>query len=50
LSRSVSLTNASLSTYVIDNLTPGTWYFAVAAVNSQGVSSALSSVASKTIG
>jgi hypothetical protein len=50
LSQSVSLTNASLSTYVIDNLTPGTWYFAVAAVNSQGVSSALSSVASKTIG
>jgi Putative Ig domain len=50
LSQSVSVTNASLSTYVIDNLTPGIWYFAVAAVNSHGVSSALSTVASKTIG
>jgi hypothetical protein len=50
LSQFVSVANGSLSTYVIDNLTPGTWYFAVAAVNSRGVSSPLSSVASKTIG
>ena len=50
LSQSISVTNASLSTYLVENLTSGTWYFAVAAVNSAGVSSALSSVASKTIG
>jgi hypothetical protein len=49
LSNVVSLSNASLSVYVIDNLTSGTWYFAVAAVNSIGISSPLSGLASKTI-
>ena len=49
LNQTVSLTNSSLSTYVIENLTAGTWYFALSAVNSQGVSSAMSNVASKTI-
>lgn len=49
LSHSVSVDNASVSTYVLENLSSGVWYFAVAAVNSQGVSSTLSNVASKTI-
>jgi hypothetical protein len=49
LAQTVSLTNPSLSTYVIENLSSGTWYFAVAAVNSQGVASTPSNVASKTI-
>lgn len=50
LAQSVALSNPSLSTYVIENLTSGTWYFAVLAVNSGGVTSPLSNVASKTIG
>ncbi len=50
LSNVVSLDNPSLSVYVIENLTSGTWYFAVAAINSAGVASDLSNVASKTIG
>ncbi len=49
LNQSVSLTNPSLSTYVIENLTSGAWYFALAAVNQQGASSSMSNVASKTI-
>lgn len=49
LSEAVLLDNPSLSLYVIENLTSGTWYFAVAAVNSQGVPSPLSNLASKTI-
>lgn len=50
LSTVVSLPNPSLDIYVIENLTSGTWYFAVAAMNSSGVTSPLSDVASKTIG
>lgn len=49
LSETVQLDNPSLNVYVIENLTSGTWYFAVTAVNSQGVTSPLSNVASKTI-
>jgi len=49
LDRSISLTNPSLSTFVVENLSAGTWYFAVAAVNAAGVSSAATNIASKTI-
>lgn len=49
LAMSVSITNPSVSRYVIENLTSGTWYFAVQAVNSSGMRSALSGMASKTI-
>lgn len=49
LSRVVELPDPGLSTYVIENLTSGTWYFAVAAVNSSGLTSDLSELASKTI-
>jgi putative Ig domain-containing protein len=49
LDQSVTLTNASLNSYVVENLTPGTWYFTVVALNSAGVSSPLSNLASKTI-
>ena len=50
MSNVVSLSNPSLSMFVIENLTSGTWYFAVVAVNTSGVTSPLSDVASKTIG
>jgi hypothetical protein len=50
LNQSVALSSPGALTYVIDNLTAGTWYFAVKAVNSSGTESALSAVASTTIG
>ena len=49
LDRSISVTNPSVSTYVVENLSSGTWYFAVSTVNGQGVSSSPSNIASKTI-
>jgi hypothetical protein len=49
LDRSISLSNSSLSTFVVENLSSGTWYFAVSTVNGQGVSSSPSNIASKTI-
>lgn len=49
LDRSVQLTNPSLSRYVVDSLTSGTWFFAVRSINSSGNGSVLSNVASKTI-
>jgi len=47
--QSVSVSNAGLATYVVDNLTPGTYYFSVAAVNAQGAESPLSSEVSATV-
>ena len=49
LEQSIQVANAGLTTYMIENLTPGTYYFAVRAYNSTGVESANSNVASKTI-
>lgn len=44
-----TLTDPKAVQYVIQNLTRGTWYFAVAALASDGTESMLSPVASKTI-
>jgi hypothetical protein len=41
--------NSGAASYTVDNLTQGTWYFAVVAVNSRGDEGELSNVASKTI-
>lgn len=41
-SSSIKVQNGGLSTYVVQNLTPGTYYFAVAAVDSTGAQSGLS--------
>lgn len=49
LTHSISIDNPSVSTYQVDNLTSGTWYFGVEAFNADGVHSPLSSLASKTI-
>jgi hypothetical protein len=46
----VSLTNAGLTSYLVENLASGTWYFAVTAVDAAGVESPLSNSATKTIG
>ncbi|MHB8815196.1 MAG: fibronectin type III domain-containing protein [Steroidobacteraceae bacterium] len=47
--QTVSITNGGIATYVVDNLTPGTYYFSVAAVNSAGTESPLSSEVSATV-
>jgi hypothetical protein len=44
LTNAVEVPNPSVSTFVVDNLPPGTWYFAIRAVNSAGGPSALSNV------
>lgn len=49
LSQTVTLSNPSLNRYVVENLSSGTWYFAVVAVTSNGLSSTLSNTAQKTI-
>jgi hypothetical protein len=49
LSNSVALSNPGLSSYVVDQLTPATWYFALTAVNSAGAESTRSNVASKQV-
>jgi hypothetical protein len=46
---SVTLNNPGLSSYVVDQLTPATWYFALTAVNASGAESAFSNIASKQI-
>jgi hypothetical protein len=45
----VTLNNAGLTSYVVQNLAPGTYYFAVSALNSSGVESELSDTASRPI-
>jgi hypothetical protein len=49
LDQFVMITNPAINSYVIDNLSSGTWYFAVISINSRGIESVPSSVASKTI-
>ncbi len=46
---SVDVNNPGIATYVIEQLTPATWYFAVTSVNSAGAESSYSNVASKQI-
>jgi hypothetical protein len=46
----LEIPNASLNAYMVENLTPGTWYFAVTAYTSTGRESVHSNVASKTTG
>jgi hypothetical protein len=45
----VAVSNPGLATYVVSNLTPGTYYFAVAAVNSSGTESPLSAEVGTTV-
>jgi hypothetical protein len=49
LDQAVSLDNPSINRYVVENLSTGTWYFAVVAVNVSGVTSSLSNTSNKTI-
>jgi hypothetical protein len=45
----IQISNPGISTYVIDGLQPGTYYFAMRAFSTSGAESATSSVATKTI-
>lgn len=49
LTSSVKVANPGLTSYVIENLAAGTYYFGVIAYNSAGQTSSLSGVVSKTI-
>lgn len=46
---SVVVNTPGLSSYVVDQLTPATWYFALTAINSAGTESTFSNVASKIV-
>jgi hypothetical protein len=49
LDQAITITNPSVSTWTVENLTSGTWYFAIVAVNGSGTESAPTNVASTTI-
>lgn len=49
LSQTIKVANPGLVTYVISNLSPGTWYFGTLAYTTTGMQSALSALKSKTI-
>lgn len=50
LSESVQIKTIGVQTFEIDNLSAGTWYFAIMAVTSAGTESHLSNVVSLSIG
>lgn len=49
LDQIVRIENAGVTTYVLDNLTEGTWYFSLASVNAAGVESRPTGYVSRTI-
>jgi hypothetical protein len=49
LTQTIVINNASVTTYVVEDLAPATWFFAITAVNSTGSESAYSNVANKSI-
>ena len=49
LTQQVQLPGTSTTTYTIDNLAAGTWYFGAAAYNSAGTQSAMSAIVSKAV-
>ena len=49
LGQVVDIPSAGVSSVVIENLAPGTWYFGVRSYNTSNVESALSNLASKTL-
>lgn len=50
LDQSIAIDNPALTSYVVEQLSAGTWYFVVVALNRQSVESSPSQVASKTVG
>jgi hypothetical protein len=50
LTQMVELSNPGLTRYVVENLTPARWFFAMTSVNGDGTESARSPIADKIIG
>jgi hypothetical protein len=49
LNNTIQLNNPGLTRYLVESLTPGTWYFALVAVDSRGLTSGISAIKPKTI-
>jgi hypothetical protein len=49
LTKTIPISNPGIATYVVSNLTPGKYYFAVAAVNAAGTESPLSAQVSAPV-
>ena len=49
LAETITIANPGISTYVISNLSPGTWFFSVTAFNTSKVESNFSNIANKMI-
>jgi hypothetical protein len=49
LDQSIAITNPSVSTWTVENLSSGTWYFAIVTVNAAGTESSPTNVASVAI-
>ncbi len=49
LDREIKVTNAGVSSYTVDDLTPGTWHLGVKAYDADNVTSAMSTVVSITL-
>lgn len=49
LTQRIRVDNASVSRYLVENLSPSTWYFSIKAFSSTGAESAFSAIASKSI-
>ena len=49
LDQMIEITNQGVTSYVVENLTPATWYFVVKAYTTGGVESPASNMGSKTI-
>jgi hypothetical protein len=49
LTQTIQLTNAGMSSYLVENLAPGTYYFAIRAYTSSGAESADSNVVAKVV-
>jgi hypothetical protein len=49
LTQKISVNSVGLTDFVVENLTAGTWYFQIVAINAAGTQSGPSSVASVTI-
>jgi len=49
LDQTIAINTIGVTSYVVGNLTPATWYFAATAVDTNGVESGYSNIGSKTI-
>ncbi len=48
-SNQITINNPGVTTYVVDNLTPNTWYFVSTSFNTSGMESVFSNIATRTI-